>query len=117
MSEGQKRTYQQTAKSRRGGKRLAGKENQRPAEAGHLGDTGRIPTGRGNRIPQAHESVEEPVQERRSAAAVQDRTEAKPSAPIWQEEPDGILQFPVRPPFFRFGWLGFERMCRVALAG
>ena len=87
MSEGQKRTYQQTAKSRRGGKRLAGKENQRPAEAGHLGDTGRIPTGRGNRIPQAHESVEEPVQERRSAAAVQDRTEAKPSVPIWQEEP------------------------------
>lgn len=87
MSEGQKRTYQQTAKSRRGGKRLASKENRRPAEAGHLGDTGRIPTGRGNRIPQAYESVEEPVQERRSAEAVQDRTEAKPSVPIWQEEP------------------------------
>lgn len=27
------------------------------------------------------------VQERRRAAAVQDRTEAKPSVPIWQEEP------------------------------
>ena len=55
MSEGQKKTYQQTAKARRGGKRLASREVLRTAETGHLGDTGRIPTGRGNRIPQTHE--------------------------------------------------------------
>ena len=84
MSEGQKKTYQQTAKSRRGGKRLAGKENQQPAEAGHLGDTGRIPTGRGNRIPQAHESVEEPVQERRSAAA-QEQPKKPSRKPPWEK--------------------------------
>ena len=87
MSEGQKKTYQQAAKTRRGGKRLASREVLQTAEAGHLGDTGRIPTGRGNRIPQTHEPAEQPVQERRTAAAVQDRTEASPAAPIWQEEP------------------------------
>ena len=87
MSEGQKKTYQQAAKTRRGGKRLASREVLQTAEAGHLGDTGRIPTGRGNRIPQTHEPAEQPVQERRTAAAVQDRTEARPAAPIWQEEP------------------------------